>query len=318
VEWWQIGLIILAFIGAGILIGVLVSYLFERFVRKPEAATAAEEQRKSTAGVLVSYLFGRFVKKPEATPAARARKEAKLAAKVMAKREAEEAGRAREAEARARKEAKLAAKEIAKREAEEAGRAREAEARARKEAKLAAKEIAKREAEEAKVMAKREAEEAKGAREAEAMAKKEEELAAKVMAKRETEEAKVTAKVEAEEAEGAKEAVVEEQLKFTAASLLAEVENNHRIATEPLTDKLLPFQSDAWGAHQYEVNKLPTNLRDDLEQVYTDISMANSIVWVSTEFNRRTQSLDTHYRQLCTSIAERLDRIKPLIERLGK
>ena len=288
-EWWQIGLIILAFIGAGILIGVLVSYLFERFVRKPEAATAAEEQRKSTAGVLVSYLFGRFVKKPEATPAARARKEAKLAAKVMAKREAEEAGRAREAEARARKEAKLAAKEIAKREAEEA-----------------------------KVMAKREAEEAKGAREAEAMAKKEEELAAKVMAKRETEEAKVTAKVEAEEAEGAKEAVVEEQLKFTAASLLAEVENNHRIATEPLTDKLLPFQSDAWGAHQYEVNKLPTNLRDDLEQVYTDISMANSIVWVSTEFNRRTQSLDTHYRQLCTSIAERLDRIKPLIERLGK
>ena len=277
-EWWQIGLIILAFIGAGILIGVLVSYLFERFVRKPEAATAAEEQRKSTAGVLVSYLFGRFVRKPEVTPAARARKEEELAAKVMAKREAEEARRAREAEASARKEAKLAAKEIAKREAEEA-----------------------------KVMAKREAEEAKGAREAEARAKKEEELAAKVMAK-----------VEAEEAEGAKEAVVEEQLKFTAASLFAEVENNHRIATEPLTDKLLPFQSDAWGAHQYEVNKLPTNLRDDLEQVYTDISMANSIVWVSTEFNRRTQSLDMHYRQLCTSIAERLDRIKPLIERLGK
>ena len=288
-EWWQIGLIILAFIGAGILSGVLVSYLFERFVRKPEAATAAEEQRKSTAGVLVSYLFGRFVRKPEVTPAARARKEEELAAKVMAKREAEEARRAREAEASARKEAKLAAKEIAKREAEEA-----------------------------KVMAKREAEEAKGAREAEARAKKEEELAAKVMAKRETEEAKVTAKVEAEEAEGAKEAVVEEQLKFTAASLFAEVENNHRIATEPLTDKLLPFQSDAWGAHQYEVNKLPTNLRDDLEQVYTDISMANSIVWVSTEFNRRTQSLDMHYRQLCTSIAERLDRIKPLIERLGK
>jgi len=264
VEWWQIGLIILAFIGAGILSGVLVSYLFERFVRKPEAATAAEEQRKSTAGVLVSYLFGRFVRKPEVTPAARARKEEELAAKEIAK-------------------------VMAKREAEEAGRAREAEARARKEAKLAAKEIAKREAEEAKVMA-----------------------------KRETEEAKVTAKVEAEEAEGAKEAVVEEQLKFTAASLFAEVENNHRIATEPLTDKLLPFQSDAWGAHQYEVNKLPTNLRDDLEQVYTDISMANSIVWVSTEFNRRTQSLDMHYRQLCTSIAERLDRIKPLIERLGK
>ena len=74
---------------------------------------------------------------------------------VKAKREAEEAKRAKEAEAKAKKEAE----EKAKREAEEA------------------KEKAKREAEEAKEKAKKEAEEARRAKEAEAKAKREAEEA---------------------------------------------------------------------------------------------------------------------------------------------
>ena len=142
------------------------------------------------------------------------------------------------------------------------------------------------------------------------MVKEEAELAANEIAEREAEETKKMARQEAE--------LVEEHLKSTADGLLAEVKNNRRIATEPLTDKLLPFQIDVWGTHQYEVNKLPANLRNELEQVYTDIRLANSIVWMSTEFNRRSQSLDDHYRQLCTSIAERLNRVKTVIEQLEK
>lgn len=138
-----------------------------------------------------------------------------------------------------------------------------------------------------------------------ARAKRQDELAAKEVAKG-----------EAEEAKRAKEAVVEEQLTSAATGLLEEVENNHRIATEPLADRLIPFQTDAWDARKYEMDKLPANLRDELEQVYTDIRLANSIVWVSTEFNRRTPSLDENYRRLCTSIAERLNKIKPLIKQL--
>ncbi len=211
-EWWQIALIVIVAIAGGTLVGALLS-----------------------------YLVGRFVRKPEATPAARAKRQDELAAKEIAKSQAEEAKRIKEAEARAKRQDELAAKDIAKREAEEA-----------------------------------------------------------------------------EEAKKAKEAGVEEPLILTATGLLEEVKNNHRIATEPLADKLLPFLTDAWGARQYEVNKLPANLRDELEQVYTDIRLANSIVWVSTEFNRRTPSLDENYRRLCTSIVERLNKIKPLIEQLGK
>ena len=83
-----------------------------------------------------------------------------------------------------------------------------------------------------------------------------------------------------------------------------------------MTDKLLPFRTDVWDAHQYEANELPAKLRDNLEQVYTDIRLANSVVWVSTEFGRRTGSMDEYYRYLCTSIVEKLDRLGPLIEQL--
>ena len=255
-DWWQIGLITLGFITAGI-----------------------------AAGVLATYLFRRFAKKSEAIPSVRASKEVELAAREIAKREAKEF------------------KEMARREAEEAKRAKKAEARAKKEAELAAREITQRETGEAEEMARQEAEETEKAREAEPVARE--------IAQRETEETEETTRQEAEEVE-----VVEEQLKFTTDGLLAEVKNNHRIATEPLTDKLLPFQTDVWGTHQYEVNKLPANLRDELEQVYTDIRLANSIVWMSTEFNRRSQSLDEHYQQLCTSIAERLNKVKTAIEQL--
>jgi len=105
-----------------------------------------------------------------------------------------------------------------------------------------------------------------------------------------------------------KEQVVKEETKLTVPDLVAEVSYNRKIATEPLGDKLLLFQTDAWDAHQYEANQLPANLRGDLQQVYTDIRLANSIAWISTEFNRRTSSMDEHYQRLCTIIAERLDK----------
>ncbi len=112
---------------------------------------------------------------------------------------------------------------------------------------------------------------------------------------------------------------VKQQVKFTAAEdLLGEVKNNHKIATEPVADKLLSFQTQVWDARQYEFDRLPGNLREELTQIYLDIRLANSIVWLSTELGRRSHSLDENYIKLRTTIAERLDRIKPLIERLGE
>jgi len=80
----------------------------------------------------------------------KAKKEAELAVKDKAKREAEEAKKAEEAEQPAEKEAELAAEEKAGEEAKEAKKAEEAEQPAKKEAEIATKEKAKRETGEAR------------------------------------------------------------------------------------------------------------------------------------------------------------------------
>jgi hypothetical protein len=117
--------------------------------------------------------------------------------------------------------------------------------------------------------------------------------------------------------------VVAEQVKLTvpgllADELLAEVKQNRKIAAEPLGDNLLPFQTGVWDAHQYEVDRLSADLRDDLEQAYTDMRLANSLVWLSTEFSHRTPSLNDNYAKLRASIAERLDKINSLIEKTAR
>ena len=95
---------------------------------------------------------------------------------------------------------------------------------------------------------------------------------------------------------------------------MAEVDNNLRIASEPWTGELIPFQTNVWDAEQYEVYRLPVNLRNDLKQGYDMMRLANQIVWLSAEFNNRSQNIDETYRRMHTSIAERLHRTKQNVE----
>ena len=119
-------------------------------------------------------------------------------------------------------------------------------------------------------------------------------------------------------------AEVLEPAKFPIPELLAEFERNLRIATEFSGDNLLSLQTDVWDAHRYSAQKLPVNLREQLEQVYADIHSLNTIVWFATELGHRSSFSDEQYRKLLTSVAQRLQRIKQdlasgtLIERPGQ
>ena len=104
--------------------------------------------------------------------------------------------------------------------------------------------------------------------------------------------------------------VVEEQLKLQDLELMTEVDDNLRIASESWTGELIPFHTSVWDAEQYEVYELPTKLRNDLKHVYDIIDLANQIVWLSAEFNRRSHDADETYKRMRTSIAETLHRIK--------
>lgn len=108
--------------------------------------------------------------------------------------------------------------------------------------------------------------------------------------------------------------VIKQQAKVTDSKLMAEVENNLRITSEPWTGDLIPYDTSVWDAEQYEVYQLPTNLRNDLKQVYADIGLANQIAWLAQEFNRRSPEVDESYKRMRTSIAERLLRIKQNVE----
>ena len=105
---------------------------------------------------------------------------------------------------------------------------------------------------------------------------------------------------------------------FSAPDLLAEVKSNYAIAAEPIGDKLSTFQTDVWDAHHFQIDRLPAEVRDDLEQVYTDIRLANSLAWLSTEFSRRTPSLEENYTKLCSNIVEKLSKVMALLEQPGK
>ena len=58
-----------------------------------------------------------------------------------------------------------------------------------------------------------------------------------------------------------------------------------------------------------EFDNLSPSLRSDLRDAYTDMAMANNIVWLVTEFRTKSKDLEASYIKLCSKIAERLTKI---------
>jgi len=108
--------------------------------------------------------------------------------------------------------------------------------------------------------------------------------------------------------------VVLEPPKPTVPGLFVEIENNRQIASQTWTGDLQAFQTQVWDTKRDEVHLLPPEVREELTQAYFDMSLANSVVWLATEMGRRSPSLDESYLKLCSSIADRLNRLKAPIE----
>ena len=93
------------------------------------------------------------------------------------------------------------------------------------------------------------------------------------------------------------------------ADLVAEIDTNRRLAGGAWNGKLQQFQTRAWDNRGDEVHALPPDLRSQIAEAYSDMSLANSIVWLATEMGRRSESLDDSYLKLRSSVAVRLDQI---------
>ncbi len=91
--------------------------------------------------------------------------------------------------------------------------------------------------------------------------------------------------------------------------LFTECEQNREIIRGISGNNLKPLRTEAWDSNRNLIISLNHGLRDNLESVYTDITLLNNLVWLSTEFHRSGEDIQTQYRLLSEKIAIRLDSI---------
>ena len=90
--------------------------------------------------------------------------------------------------------------------------------------------------------------------------------------------------------------------------LLEEIDANRKTARFS-AGKLVPLQTEVWDASHRTIRALDSNLRRDLESIYSDIVLLNQLVWLSSEFRRSNRALLSQYADLSLVIAKRLDEI---------
>ncbi len=112
-------------------------------------------------------------------------------------------------------------------------------------------------------------------------------------------------------------ASVNEPVKAQKSDLLAEVEANLAIATSPWTGMLVPFQTKVLDANRNRIDSLIPEFRDQLTEAYTDMHLANTLVWLSMDVGHRSRDLDESYLKLCNKIAERLQKSVAPLTRSG-
>ena len=99
----------------------------------------------------------------------------------------------------------------------------------------------------------------------------------------------------------------------SAPDLFAEIEYNRRLATSEWSGQLQSFQTRAWDNRGEEVHSLAADVRSELAEAYSDMALANSITWLSTEMSRRSPSLDESYTKLRATVATRLNRVRIML-----
>jgi len=94
---------------------------------------------------------------------------------------------------------------------------------------------------------------------------------------------------------------------------LIELENNLSIASKSVNGKLTKFNTEIWDSKRTQFNSLTEEIRGELTEAYVDMLLANNVVWLVTELGRNSQDLVASYSKLSNKVAERLQRIMPVI-----
>lgn len=93
------------------------------------------------------------------------------------------------------------------------------------------------------------------------------------------------------------------------SGFLAEVKENLEIASRPWSGELISFSTREWDNGRKGFTEILPDMQKDLTQAYTDIRLANNIVWLAQELGRRTTNMEEGYQKLCERIASHLGRL---------
>jgi hypothetical protein len=102
---------------------------------------------------------------------------------------------------------------------------------------------------------------------------------------------------------------IDELLGNAAPGLLNEFEHNYKIARDFSGDNLVPLLTHVWDTNQSALNTLPDKLKNELEQIYSTIKMANQLVWFANEFQRHSPGLHEQYMNLLSIVTQKLDKL---------
>jgi hypothetical protein len=91
--------------------------------------------------------------------------------------------------------------------------------------------------------------------------------------------------------------------------LLAELEANLEIATRPWNGQVKSFTTQVWNAKKAEADSLGENIRQDLTEAYTDMWLANRLVWFAEDSGKVSEELGNGYLRIREKIAERLRQV---------
>jgi hypothetical protein len=101
------------------------------------------------------------------------------------------------------------------------------------------------------------------------------------------------------------------------SELVKEVEGNLATAVTASSGKMSAFQSGAFDSSRSRLNSISDDLADMLTEAYTDIRLANTLVWLSKDLGRQSNEMESGYLRLCGKISERLQKALPELLRAG-
>jgi hypothetical protein len=101
------------------------------------------------------------------------------------------------------------------------------------------------------------------------------------------------------------------------SALLKEIEANFLIASSAKEGNMTSFRTEILDADRSKLVLLLPEVQEGLIEAYTDMRLANTLVWLSKDVGRKNNEMDMGYVKLCIKVAERLEKIMPSIRNSG-